>query len=62
MNIDLEFILAALADQNDGELFLGAEFLRKNYEGKVLAMTADPLRDGLSIELVKESEVTYDDE
>ena len=62
MKIDLEFILAALADQNDGELFLGEEFLKKSYEGMVIAMTVDPLKSGLSIELVKESEVTYDDE
>jgi hypothetical protein len=62
MKIDLEFILAALADQNDGELFLGEEYLKKSYEGMVIAMTVDPLKSGLSMELVKESEVTYDDE
>lgn len=62
MNIDIEMILAALIDQNDNELFLGKEYLEKSYAGMVIAMTYDALRDGVMLELVKESEVTYDDE
>lgn len=61
MNIALETILAMLIDQNDGELFLGREFFEKDYEGMALAMSYDALRNGMVLELVKESEVTYDD-
>jgi hypothetical protein len=61
MNIALETLLAALVDQNDGELFLGREYLQRDYDGMLLAITPDPLRDGLKFELVEQDDVTYDD-
>jgi len=61
MKIDIELILAALIEQNDGELFLGEEYLKKNYEGMVIAMAVDAENRGMLFELVNESEVTYDD-
>lgn len=62
MNIAMETILAALVDQNDGELFLGKEFMNKNYEGWLLAITPDPLRDGIKFELIEQDKVTYDED
>lgn len=59
--IELEWILAALIKQNDGEVFVGKEFLEDSNEGLVMAITYDHLRDGMLLELVKESEVEYDD-
>lgn len=61
MKISLETVVAALVDQNEGELFLGREFMEKDYDGMVLAMTYDAVRNGMQIELVEESRVTYDD-
>lgn len=58
--INIENILAALIDQ-EGELFLGDEYMRKSYEGKVIAIEPDYLRDGLKMTLMDESEVEYDD-
>lgn len=62
MNIDIELILAALIEQNDGELFLGEQYLKKSYEGMVIAMAVDAENKRLLFELVDESEVKYDDE
>ena len=60
-NLSLELLLAALIDQNDGELFLGREFLKKDYAGQMLAITPDPARDGIKFELIEEDDVIYDD-
>jgi hypothetical protein len=62
MKVDIELILAALIDQSDGELFLGEDYLKKSYEGMVIAMAVDAENRGMLFELVNESEVTYDDE
>lgn len=62
MNIDIELILAALIEQSDGELFLGEDYLKKSYEGMVIAMSVDAENKGLLFELVNESEVQYDDD
>lgn len=61
MNIPLDNILAAMIDQNDGDIFLGQEYVVKEYGGKAIAITHDPLRDGWSLTLVDEKDVTYDD-
>jgi hypothetical protein len=62
MKVDIELILAALIEQSDGELFLGEDYLKKSYEGMVIAMAVDAENRGMLFELVNESEVTYDDE
>lgn len=61
MNFPVELFLAAFVEQ-EGEIFIGAEYLDRSYEGKALALEPDMLRDGVVISLVDESEVTYDDE
>lgn len=61
MNVELEGVLAALIDQNEGELFLGSEFIAKDYAGKAIAIQADALRDGWVMSLVNVKEVQFED-
>ena len=62
MKIDLEAILAALIDQNEGELFIGMEYMDRNYEGKAIAIDLDALRNGIAMTLIDTEEIKYDDE
>jgi hypothetical protein len=58
--VEVDLILAAIVNDNDGTLRVSSDSLGADYDGLVMSLSYDEEYDQLVIQLLDADEVTYD--